>query len=163
VSTDDRAKLAEQQAALVDALAGRSPVPDGFDAQHVATAAASLLAKRRRGVEKTWPGLAASLGERFRTVFADYARHHPIPADGPAADGRLFASYLRGLGLLSDAGRVQLLLADMGRRPIAVAYLPARRALAIALRTFGGTRRFTVPLFRIRRPDFSQPLSPAAK
>jgi hypothetical protein len=163
VSADERAKLAEQQAALVDALAGRSRAPDGFDAQHIATAAASLLAKRRHGVEKTWPGLAVSLGERFRTIFGDYARSHPIPADGPAADGRLFARHLHRIGLLSDAGRVQLLLADMGRRPIAVAYLPARGALAIAFRTFGGTRRFTVPLFRIRRPHFSQPLSPAAK
>jgi len=163
VPADDRAKLAEQQLALVDALAGRSPAPDGFDVQHIATAAASLLAKRRHGVEKTWPGLAASPGERFRTIFGDYARIHAIPADGPAADGRLFAHYLRKLGLLSDSGRVQLLLADMGRRPIAVAYLPARVALAVAFRTFGGTRRFTVPLFRTRRPDFSQPLSPAAK
>jgi hypothetical protein len=65
--------------------------------------------------------------------------------------------------LLSDAGRVQLLLAEMGRRPIAIAYLPARGALAIAFRTFGGTRWFAVPFFRFRRPDFSQPLSPAAK
>ena len=160
---DDRAKLAEQQAALVDALAGRSAAPDGFDAQHIATAAASLLAKRRHGVEKTWPGLAASLGDRFQTVLVDYARRHPIPADGPAADGRLFAHYLRQLGLLSDAGRLQLLLTDMGRWPIAVAYLPSRGALAIAFRTFAGTRWFSIPLFRFRRPDFSQPLSPAAK
>ena len=163
MSPDDRAKLAEQQAALVDALAGRSAAPDGFHAQHIATAAASLLAKRRRGVEKTWPGLAASLGERFRSVFADYARHHPIPADGPAGDGRHFARHLRTLGLLSDAARVQLLLAEMGRWPIAFARLPARGALAIAFRTFGGTRWFTLPLVRIRRRDFSQPLSPPAK
>ena len=163
MSPDDRARLAEQQAALVDALAGRSLAPDGFDAQHVATAVASLLAKRRRGVEKTWPGLGESLGDRFRPVFAEYARVQSIPADGPAADGRQFARHLRRLGLLSDDGRLKLLLAEMGRWPISIAYLRGRRAVAVAFRTYSGARWFTVPLFRFRRPDFSQPLSPAAK
>ncbi len=163
MSPDDRAKLAEQQAALIDALAGRSLAPDGFDPQHVATAAVSLSAKRRRGVEKTWPGLVESLGDRFRSVFAEYARVHSIPADGPAVDGRLFARHLRRLRLLSDDGRLQLLLGDMGRRPIGIAYLPGRRALAVAFRTFGGATWFMVPLCRFRRPDFSQPLTPATK
>src|SRR5688500_9397725 len=73
VSPEQRKSLAEQQAALVAAQAGQAAPPGGFDAEHVRTAAASLFAKRRRGVEKAWPGLAASLGDRFAAVFGDYA------------------------------------------------------------------------------------------
>ena len=164
---EDRARLAEQQVALVRALAGQGDAPDGFDADHVATAGKSLLAKRRRGVEKTWPGLTESLGDRFLPVFNEYARSHSMPAEGHAADGRCFAQHLRRLGLLSDDGRLQLLLAELGRRPIGIAYLPDRRQIAIAFPTFGGARWITVSLprwsRRDRRADFSQPLSPAPK
>ena len=166
MSPEARSTLAEQQAALVRALAGQSGSPDGFYGDHVATAAASLHAKRRRGVEKTWPGVAESLGGRFRNVFAQYAREHPLPSEGAYADGREFARYLRKANQLADDGRLRLLLAELrGRRPIGVALLPHRRALVIALRTFGGARWFTIrlPRLRRRRDDFSQPLSPAAK
>ena len=167
VSPEARSNLAEQQAALVRALAGESGAPDGFNGDHVATAAASLLAKRRRGVEKTWPGVAESLGGRFRSMFAQYARAHPLPAEGAYGDGRKFARYLRQANQLADDGRLQLLLAELGgRRPIGVALLPHRRAFVMAFGTFGGARWFTIPLPRLRRrrrADFSQPLSPAAK
>ena len=161
----DRERLAKQQAALVGALAQGADAPAGFDRDRVATAAASLLAKRRRGIEKTWPGLAESLGDRFRIVFADYARSHAIPPEGPHADGRDFARYLRHLRLLSDDGRVQLLLAELGRRrPFGFTYLPDRGALAFAWRTLRGARRIVIglPFFR-RRADFSHPACAPAK
>jgi hypothetical protein len=151
MSVEQRQQLAEQQAALVRALAGEANPPDGFDAGNVGTAAAALLVKRRRGVEKTWPGVAESLGDRFPKLFADYARSRSIPPGGHGADGRHFAQYLRRLGLLSDAGRIQLLLAQMGGGPIGVAYLPEARRIVIAYKCFDGVRRFTLPwIFRSR-------------
>jgi hypothetical protein len=161
MSPEDRAQLAEQQAALVRALAGQEAAPSGFDAEHVAIAAASLLAKRARGVEKGWPELTASLGPRFRAIFAEYAKGQPMPPDG--TDGRRFARHVLRRGQLSDAGRVQLLLAEMDRRPIGIARLPVSRNLVLALRAFGSRWLFTLPIIKRRPADFSQPLSPAAK
>ncbi|MGB7157098.1 MAG: hypothetical protein WBD40_03465 [Tepidisphaeraceae bacterium] len=159
----DREQLAKQQAALVRALADRSGAPAGFDQTHVSTAAASLLAKRRRAIEKTWPELAASLGDRFRETFDAYARAQSIPADGPVTDGRQFAHHLRRLGQLSDGGRLQLLLSEMGRRPVGFAYLPGRREIVVALRFGRGARRFSLRCPGLRRTDFSQPLGSLVK
>jgi hypothetical protein len=162
VSVDDRSKLAAEQAALVESLAGRSPAPTGFNAEHVATAAASLLAKRRRGVEKTWPGLAASLGDRFHAVFAEYASACPLPADGSHADGRHFARCLRRRDLLDDDGRLQLMLAAIGRwRRLGVTYLPGRRELVIAISTFSGTKWTSIRMPRFRRTQAPEPFEPA--
>ncbi len=165
MSPEQRDKLAAEQAALVDALAGRSAPPAGFDPVRVATAAASLLAKRRRGVEKAWPGLAESLGDRFRRAFAEYARAQPTPADGSHEDGRLFARYLRHRGELSEDGRLQLLLTELRwYRPLVLSFLPRRRALVVAFLAFRRARWFPVPCSCLRRrADFSQPLSPAPK
>ena len=161
MSDDPRTRLAAEQAALAASLARRSPAPAGFNADHVATAAASLLAKRRRGVEKTWPGRAASLGDRFHAVFAEYASAYPLPADGPHADGRQFARYLRRLDLLDDDGRLQLMLAELGRgRPVGITYLPGRREVVVAVLTFSSARWTSIRMPRIRRTRSPEQFGP---
>ena len=165
MSPEERRNLAEQQAGLVRGLAGQSGLPAGFNRNHLATAAASLLAKRRRGVERTWPGLAESLGDRFRQVFAQYARSHPLPAEGAHADGREFAHYLLQTNALADDGRLQLFLAELGpRRPVGIAFLPGQRALVIAFSLVARDGlRFASRDDRRGHADFSQPVSAAAK
>ena len=73
-----RARLAEAQAALTRALAQGTPVPAGFDIERVQEAARALLSKRRRWLERTWPRLAAALGDTFRARFEAWARNNPM-------------------------------------------------------------------------------------
>jgi hypothetical protein len=105
--------LAEQQAALMAALAGKAPVPAGFDAARVQAAAAALAFKRARAVAQTWPSTRAALGDRFRELFADYAIRTPLAQDGgPLADGRRFVQDLSRHTRLTDATLMQALSFD---------------------------------------------------
>ena len=148
--------LAEQQSALMAALAGKGPVPDGFDATRVGAAAAALAFKRARGVAQAWPSLRAMLGDNFRTHFADYAATSAVPQQGgPLADGRRFARYLAHRMPLGDAARMQAVALDATHRlttaglvprrlpALRLAWLPRSRALLVA---FGGRLfRYALP------------------
>lgn len=152
--------LAEQQAALVAALAGIGDVPAGFDATRVKAAASALAFKRARAVAHAWPSLRAMLGDDFRACFAAYAATAPIPQQGgPLADGRRFARYLATRMPLTDEARLQALSIDLryrhtsaGLQPrrwphIRVAWLGNARCVVVA----GGDRRFSLRLPRLGR------------
>src|SRR5262245_14959244 len=102
---DARARLAAQQPELVRALTGQAPAPADFDQARLGATAQALVTKRAQAVARTWPGLAAGLGERYRERFELFAKHWPLPHEGgPLADGRTFARMLARLGELSDEG-----------------------------------------------------------
>lgn len=105
----DRDELALRQTALLAALVAGGPVPEGFDRERVRAQTTSLAAKRRNGVARALPHLAAALGDRWPGTFMDWARTHPKPASGGSrADGHAFAEYLRLRGELPEptvAGR----------------------------------------------------------
>ncbi len=107
--------LGEQQAALLAALTGRSPVPPGFDAARVLASAEMLFCKRARSVAQAWPSLAQALSSDFNGRFTAYARAIALPASGgPAADGRLFVHWLKANGEpLTDLVRAQALAMDL--------------------------------------------------
>ena len=113
MSIEARERLAHQQSELVFALAGQRPPPAAFDPEQVLAAARSLAVKRRRSVARAWPGLAASLGERFAAYFDDYAGAIPLPSrGGPLADGRAFLRWLP-TSEQSDAIRIEVLTVDL--------------------------------------------------
>ena len=107
--SDARERLAEQQRLLVECLTGGSTAPKGFDARQVATAAHSLLRKRARGVARTWPALARSLGDEFGDQFAGYAMTHDQPAAGYQLDGEQFVLWLSRQVTLSNDARIEWL------------------------------------------------------
>ncbi|BCB78531.1 hypothetical protein GCM10022251_58770 [Phytohabitans flavus] len=84
--------LAERQAALVAALVAGAPIPDGFDPRLIDTARRALLRKRSSEVARHWPMLAASFGERWPTVFAEWAEARPTR--GSFQDGLALARSL---------------------------------------------------------------------
>lgn len=148
---DARARLAWEQARLVNALTAAAPAPAGFDAARVSLAAVALRNKRRRAVARAWPGLAGSLGGQFRDLFDAYALESPYPAGGgPAADGRDFAEHLDRLGRLPPRARPELLLARFRRGfPVRAALLGNPRRLMLAVRLpLLGLRHVLVPLGR---------------
>jgi hypothetical protein len=109
-----RARLADQQAALVTALLTRGEPPPDFDAVRLRAAASSLARKRAGATARAWPGLARALGCRFGGLFAGYAESATLPRrGGPLADGRAFARWLAVRGELPDAGRIQALAIDL--------------------------------------------------
>jgi hypothetical protein len=131
----DRQSLADQQARLVAALTAGAAPPAAFDPAQLSAAVRSLYRKRARAVAKTWPALAASLGDRFDDLFAAYAIAHPLPVDGALADGHVFADHLRRANELPDPARVELLLHQTTRGwPIRLARLRDAHRLALALR-----------------------------
>src|SRR5262249_47239747 len=99
----------QQQAALVDALLGKGPLP-GFDESRLRAAAESLARKRRRAVAHAWPGLVSALSEHFTA----YASATPLPANGgPLADGRALAPWLAKRGALREAAWEQVIAVDL--------------------------------------------------
>ncbi len=134
--SDDRERLAADQAELVRALVAGAPVPAGFDADQVCLAARSLVNKRLREVALAWPALARCLGQSYRERFGAFARGHPPPAQGgPLADGRAFAATLASSELDDDA-RLELMLVDLhrGRLPVRTRWLPRARRLILGVR-----------------------------
>jgi hypothetical protein len=59
-----RAELAERQAALLAALVGSGPVPEGFDAGRVRAEADALAAKRVRVLGRIVTGMLGDAGEQ---------------------------------------------------------------------------------------------------
>jgi hypothetical protein len=138
--------FAEQQATLIAALAGKAPVPPGFDATRVQAAAAALAFKRARAVAQTWPGVRAALGDGFRELFADYAVRTPLMQEGgPLADGRRFVRDISRHTRLTDETVMQAVSFDARYRltpqgaarrrwpAIRCAWLWQSRSLAVAV------------------------------
>jgi hypothetical protein len=146
----DRRALAERQGNLVAALCGGGEPPDGIDPGHLKRAARSLHAKRARGVARTWPVLERCLGERFGLFFEAYAHGNGLPVGGAVEDGPAFARWLARVGMLDDAGRVQLMVHRARRGwPVRVARLGDGDRVAVAARLpWFGMRWFSVPVGR---------------
>ena len=89
-----RERLAHAQAELLGALVAGAPVPPGFDAERVRVQADALVAKRREVACLVAPGLASTVGPRFRELFDAYARVAPKPAGGARADVEAFVESL---------------------------------------------------------------------
>jgi hypothetical protein len=96
VTAEARSRLARAQGELMRALAGRGPLPAGFDPARIAVAARSLDGRRRRFLRDAWPELCEMLGERFDEVYAGFARARSLPRYGGAlADGYALARHLQ--------------------------------------------------------------------
>jgi hypothetical protein len=134
-----RERLAEAQAALVRALAQGAAVPAGFDAERVQETARTLIAKRRRWVERSWPRLAAALGESFRPRFEAWARENPMELESSSlADGRRFAAALLAAGGFPDAARQELLTFELRYR-LTEQGLVARRGFTLSAMRAGAS------------------------
>jgi hypothetical protein len=135
-----RERLAEAQAALVRALARGAPIPAGFDEERIQEAVGALLSKRRRWVERSWPRLAAALGEGFRSRFEAWAREHPMALEAnPLGDGRRFADALLAAGEFPDSAREELLAFELRYR-LTEDGLVARRGLTLKTLRVGPSR-----------------------
>jgi hypothetical protein len=99
---DPRERLAQQQADLLGSLVRVDRAdPPGFDAEQLRVQRRSLLAKRRRLVERFHPELAGQLGEDFRELFDEYASEHPhLNGRGPAVDAEHFTHWLARRGII---------------------------------------------------------------
>jgi hypothetical protein len=106
---DARARLAAEQERLVQCLTAGGATPQGFDAGQVATAAQALMRKRSRGVARTWPALAKSLGDDFEDLFARYAASQAQPTGGYLEDGEQFAQWLNHHAAFPNGGRIEWL------------------------------------------------------
>jgi len=101
-----RARLGARQAELLTALVAGGTDPAGFERGALAATRHALIDKRRVGVARHWPALAAEPG--FAAGFADWAAGRP-PA-GSHADGLAYG--LAHRHDLSTSARVTLLLAQ---------------------------------------------------
>jgi len=153
-----RQRLAEAQAALAQALAQGAAVPPGFDAERVHETARALLSKRRRWVERSWPRLAAALGEGFRARFETWARVHPMELEAsPLADGRRFAEPLLSTGEFPEEARDELLAFEVRHRLNEAGLVVARRGLVLKSQRMGRARLLAARLpggrvLRLRLP-----------
>jgi hypothetical protein len=143
MSDEAREKLAREQAALARALGLGEPVPAGFDAERVRASADTLLAKRRRLVQRAWPALAAALGKDFAERFNTWARSHPLLGvePHPLSDGRRFAEALRAAGPLPEAVEGELFGFDLRWRLTPEGGLLPRRGLVLKVARLETTRR----------------------
>jgi hypothetical protein len=143
MSDDTREKLAREQAALARALGLGEPVPAGFDAERVRASADTLLAKRRRLVQRAWPALSSALGEDFTERFNTWARSHPLLGvePHPLSDGRRFAESLRATGPLPEAVEGELLGFDLRWRLSPDGGLLPRRGVVLKMARLETARR----------------------
>ncbi len=120
--------LDDRQAALMAALAGRGPVPPGFDAGRIRAAADMLARKRAHALAQAWPCLPLMLGPDFHARFAAYAQQTTLVAQGgPLADGRLFVQWLQAAGLpLTDEVRLKAFGVDLRFTRRAQGWVPRR-------------------------------------
>jgi hypothetical protein len=135
-----RAELARRQAHLVRALQGDAPLPEGFDAEQVGRAADSLVRKRARSVQKTWPATARALGDRFDQHFTAYAAENLLPPNLDT-DGLHFAQWLRSRGLLPDEAKLELAAwRVLHGFPVRLLFLRNARILMMVYRNAGAAR-----------------------
>lgn len=124
----DRSALAEAQRALVESMLVGAAAPPGFDAERVAVAQRSLLAKRRREVAALWPETFAALGPDHRSLFDAYAAAHPPPPrGGPWADGAAFVRTLDRVWFRSPGAKAEQRLAGTHARRLLRARSRLRR------------------------------------
>lgn len=88
-----RQRLGLAQAALLSALVGGTPVPEGFDRVRLGVQARALAAKRADVVGKVAPELPEILGKAYRPAFLAYAQGHPM-TDGYRRDALSFAEHV---------------------------------------------------------------------
>lgn len=152
-----RERLAETQSALVQSLAQGAPVPAGFDAERIQETARTLLSKRRRWVERSWPRLALALRESFRPRFEAWARENPMELEASSlADGRRFADALLAAGEFPDMAREELLVFELRYRLTGQGLVP-RRGITLRSTRIGSSRLLAARLpwgrvLRLRLP-----------
>jgi molybdopterin biosynthesis enzyme len=141
-----RERLARAQEELARALGTGAPVPAGFDAGRVRAAAEALLSKRRRLVQRAWPGLARALGEDFSPRFDTWARDNPLVGVEPLplADGRRFAESLRASGALPPEGEAEVLGFELRWRLTPEGGLAPYRGPVLRVVRTGPERRWTL-------------------
>lgn len=112
-----RDELARQQAELVAALVDGGPPPPGVDGDRLRVAAAALLEKRGRAIERTWPRLAMALATAWPEELGRHLHERPgPPPSGALGDGRSLARVLAREGRLPWEGRLELLGVDLRYR-----------------------------------------------
>ncbi|MFI0976582.1 DUF692 family multinuclear iron-containing protein [Streptomyces sp. NPDC021093] len=103
-----RQRLALSQTALLDALVGAGPVPEGFDGPRLRVQARALTAKRADIVAKVAPELPQILGTApgtgYRSAFFSYASTRPLRA-GYRRDALDFAEHALVHATLDPAAR----------------------------------------------------------
>jgi hypothetical protein len=147
ISADDpsRQALADAQRDVAYRLAGLSAGASRIDAGKLSLAGRSLLAKRMRAVERSWPGLAGSQGDDFAARFGAFAASHPLPADASSVtDGARFAQFLHRAGTLSDEARIEWLRYRVRRQWFAMAWCRQRRRPAVGIRMPWAIRRLII-------------------
>ncbi|WP_413806681.1 DUF692 domain-containing protein [Streptomyces sp. OE57] len=102
VPDDVRERLALAQAALLSALVGDTPPPEGFDRRRLRVQSAALTAKRASVIAKVAPELPEILGTGYRPAFARYADGRPMTG-GYRRDAMSFAEHLLADGRPEDA------------------------------------------------------------
>jgi len=128
-----REQLARRQAALIAALHGTGPVPDGFDERLVRAAADALARKRAGAVAMHWPQLRHEFGPKWTDEFRRWAVGRV--GHGALRDGWDFArTYVDRLG---EGARLELAEREVVWRYDGVR--PPRRRWAPALRRVGRT------------------------
>jgi hypothetical protein len=136
------ATLGERQAALVAALLGAGPTPDGFDEARLAAARRALLRKRAAAAAAAWPLLAASLGDRWPSTFARFRTgHDPV---GGLREGWQVARALRERGELPAAAAAELADREAeldfdGQRPPRPRRSAGLRRFARRMQSWGGS------------------------
>ncbi|MET7685372.1 DUF692 domain-containing protein [Streptomyces sp. NPDC005423] len=103
-----RQRLGLAQAALLSALVGGTPVPEGFDRVRLGVQARALGAKRADVVAKVAPELPEILGAGYRAAFLAYAHTRPMTG-GYRRDALDFAGHLLLSGGPADADARRLL------------------------------------------------------
>lgn len=128
-----REQLAQRQAALIAALHGTAPIPDGFDERLVRAAGDALARKRAGAVATLWPMLRLEFGpewiEQFRQWAAGRVAHDAL------RDGWDFARTYRDR--LGAGARLELAEREVAWRYDGVE--PPHRRRAPALRRVGRT------------------------
>jgi uncharacterized protein len=92
-TTAARERLALGETALLSALVGGTPVPEGFDPRRLGVQSRALAANRAGVVAKVAPELPEILGDGFRPAFLAYAANRPL-RDGYRRDALDFAEQL---------------------------------------------------------------------
>ncbi|WP_406062687.1 hypothetical protein [Micromonospora sp. NBC_00860] len=140
-----RAGLAERQAELVAALVAGAEPPAGFAPGPLVATRAALLRKRAGEVARHWPLLAAGLGARWSTTFADWAARRPTA--GSLRDGWDLARALHDQHALPPAAAEELAVREArlrydGRRAPRPRRVPAvgRAGSAVAVQIAGRVR-----------------------
>ncbi|WP_413759362.1 DUF692 domain-containing protein [Streptomyces sp. MMBL 11-3] len=137
VTEPARQRLALAQTALLSALVGGTPVPEGFDRTRLAVQARALAGKRADVVAKLAPELPEILAGSYREAFLAYAHGHPMTG-GYRRDALDFAAHLLFDARVEDTAVRQRLSdwwwersgpAPLSRRPAARLARATRRVL----------------------------------